>query len=70
MTFSDGDTKIEIVMFSEGGTKLEIVPGIHRDVLNSETPLRNNFCLMTLMTEGKTLVGGGGRSPTGGHASD
>ena len=24
--------------------KREVVPGIHRDVLNSQTPLRNDFC--------------------------
>ena len=44
--------------FSEGDTKREVVPGIHGDVQNSKTPLRNDLCFpMTLMTEGKTLVG-------------
>ena len=31
-------------IISEGDTKREVVPGIHRNVLNSEAPLKNHFC--------------------------
>ena len=30
--------------FSDGDTKREVVPGIHKDILNSKTHFRNQFC--------------------------
>ena len=51
----------------------KVVPGIHRDVLNSNTYLRNQFCPPRLQwpwwLKGR-LWWGGGHSPCGGLASD
>ena len=53
--------------FSEGDTKREVVPGIHRKDAElqdfSQEPILYSKVTMTLMTEWKTLVGGEGAAP-------
>ena len=54
-------------------TKREGVPGIHKGILNSKTPLRNNFCSLMFQwlwwLKGR-LWWAGRVQPPGGHASN